>query len=95
MTPEGDEDAKVSPEDVGLGRATRTDIPWNGEEAEAESLLAALSGEDGPVLDLILYNAALRLWLADEATPLRKHVDRARDAVSSGAATALLDRMRR
>ena len=95
VTPKGDEDAKVSPEDVGLGRATRTDIPWNGEEAEAESLLAALSGEDGPVLDLILYNAALRLWLADEATPLRKHVDRARDAVSSGAATALLDRMRR
>lgn len=95
VTAEGDEDAKVSPEDLGLGRATRADIPWRGEEAEAESLLAALSGEEGPVLDLILYNAALRLALAEEATPLAGHVRRAREAVSSGTSSALLDRMRR
>ena len=95
VTADGDEDVKASPEDLGLGRATRTDIPWKGEEAEAESLLGALSGEEGPVLDLILYNAALRLWLADEATPLASHVKSAREAISSGAASALLERMRR
>ncbi|QIN79197.1 hypothetical protein GBA65_12455 [Rubrobacter marinus] len=95
VTPRGDKDARVAPEDLGLGRATRADIPWGGEEAEAESLLGALSGEEGPVLDMILYNAALRLWLADEETPLAEHVRRAREAISTGAASAVLDRMRR
>ena len=95
VTADGDEDVKFSPEDLGLGRATRADIPWKGEEAEAEILLGALSGEEGPVLDLILYNAALRLWLANEAIPLASHVKSAREAISSGAASALLDRMRR
>ncbi|PLS82519.1 MAG: hypothetical protein CYG60_24150 [Actinobacteria bacterium] len=95
VTAEGDEDVKTSPEDLGLGRATKAEVPWEGEEAEAESLLGALSGEAGPVLDLILYNAALRLWLADEETSLAEHVSRAREAVSTGAAHVLLDRMRR
>ena len=95
VTADGDEDVKFSPEDLGLGRATRADIPWKGEEAEAEILLRALSGEEGPVLDLILYNAALRLWLANEAIPLASHVKSAREAISSGAASALLERMRR
>lgn len=95
VTAKGDEDVKVSPEDLDLERATRADIPWKGEEAEAESLLGALSGEEGPVLDLILYNAALRLWLADGTAPLTEHTRRAREAVSSSAASALLDRLRR
>ena len=95
VTPEGEEDLKITPEDLGLGRATRGDLPWQGEEAEAEGLLGALSGEEGPILDLVLYNAALRLWLADEATTLSACVSRAREAVSSGAASALLRRMRR
>lgn len=95
VTAEGDEDVKVSPEDLGLGRAARADIPWKGEEAEAGSLLGALSGEEGPVLDFILYNAALRLWLAHEAIPLASHVKSARETVSSGAASALLNQMRR
>ena len=91
----GDEDVKVAPEPLGLGRVGRGDIPWEGEEAEAESLLGALSGREGPVLDLVLYNAALRLWLADEATTLAGHVSRAREAVSSGAALGLLEGLRR
>ena len=95
VTATGDEDVKVSPGDLGLGRATRADVPWNGGGAEAESLLGAIDGEEGPVLDLILYNAALRLWIADETTPLADHVSRAREAVSSGAASAVLDRLRR
>ena len=95
VTAEGDEDVKAPPEALGLGRATKTEIPWKGEEAEAESLLGTLSGEEGPVLDLILYNAALRLWLADGEKPLAEHVSRAREAVSTGAAYVLLERMRR
>ena len=95
VTGQGDEHVRVSPEDLGLERATRADIPWKGEEDEAEVLLAALSGEKGPVLSLVLYNAALRLWLADGAKPLVEHVEEAREAVSSKAALSLLEKLRR
>ena len=95
VTAGGDEDVDVVPEDLGLQRATRADIPWEGEEAEAAALLGALAGEEGPVRDLLIYNAALRLWLAEETVPLAGHADRAREAVSSGAAMGLLEKLRR
>lgn len=95
VTAGGDEDIKVAPEELGLGRAARGDLPWEGEEAEAARLLGALSGDVGPFLDLILYNAALRLWLADEASPLVEQVERARGTVTSGAALGLLEELRR
>ena len=85
----------VSPDSVGLSRATRADIPWKGAEDETSRSLAALQGEAGPVKDLILYNAALRLWTAaDEGTSLAGSVERAREALNSGAALRLLDRLR-
>ena len=89
------EEFRVSPDSVGLSRATRADIPWKSAEDETSRSLAALEGEAGPVRDLILYNAALRLWTAaNEGTPLAGWVERAREALSSGAALRLLDRLR-
>ncbi|MDP8971773.1 MAG: hypothetical protein M3N45_01055, partial [Actinomycetota bacterium] len=58
---------------------------------EIRHSLATLEGEAGPVGDLILYNAALRLWAADEGAPLARYVGRARDALKPGAALRLLN----
>lgn len=88
------EEFRISPDSVGLSRATRTDIPWESAEDETIRSLAALEGEAGPVGDLILYNAALRLWTADdEGTALPGWVERAREALNSGAALRLLGRL--
>jgi anthranilate phosphoribosyltransferase len=84
---------RVSPDSVGLSRATRADIPWKTTEDETSCCLAALEGKAGPVGDLILYNAALRLWTADEGTSLAGWVTRAREALNSGAVLRLLDRL--
>lgn len=90
------EEFHVSPHSVGLSRATRADIPWKDAEDETSRSLAALEGKAGPVRDLILYNASLRLWTAaaDEGTSLAGSVERAREALNSGAALRLLDRLR-
>lgn len=90
------EEFSVSPDSVGLSRATRADVPWKGVEDETSRVLVALDGEAGPVRDLILYNAALRLWTAaeDEGTSLLGWVERAREALNSGAALKLLDNLR-
>lgn len=88
------QELRLRPEDLGLSRATRTHLAWRGEEDEREGLLAALDGERGPVRDLVLYNAALRLWVADWETPLGRHLERAASAVDSGATTGLVERLR-
>lgn len=89
------EEFRIPPESVGLSRVTKAHIPWSSPEDETRLLLNALDGEEGPVRNLILYNAALRLWVADENTPLPDHLERARAALDSGTALALLDRLRR
>lgn len=91
----GIEELRITPESLGLSRATRAHVPWNGPEDESDRLHAALGGEEGPVGDLILYNAALRLWVADESVQLAEHLDRALTAVESGGAMNLLERLRR
>lgn len=90
------EEFSISPESLGLSRATRGHVPWRSPEDEARRVRGALYGEDGPVRDLILYNAALRLWVAGEASEtLESHLVRAREAVGSGAALALPGDLRR
>jgi anthranilate phosphoribosyltransferase len=85
----------VSPESIGLLRATRAQIPWSGPEDEARRVFGALEGGEGPVSALVLYNAALRLWVGGEVASIRGGVDRAREAVRSGAALDRVQRLRR
>lgn len=88
------EEIQVSPADVGLPRATRAQIPWSDADDEARRGLAALAGEEGPVGALILYNAALRLWVTDEVASIPEGVERTDEAVRSGAAVDLLEKLR-
>jgi anthranilate phosphoribosyltransferase len=88
------EELRVPPESLGLTRTTRAHIPWKDPEEESHQVLATLGGAGGPVRDLILFNAALRLWVADEDTPLGDQVEKADDALRSGAALGLLDGLR-
>lgn len=83
-----------APESLALSRVTRTYVSWKGPEDEARRLLSALEGEEGPLKDLLAYNAALRLWVAEGDAPLEEHLKRARAALESGTALALLQRLR-
>jgi anthranilate phosphoribosyltransferase len=85
----------VSPELIGLPGAARALIPWSGPEDEARQTLGALEGEEGPACALILYNAALRLWVGGEVVSLREGVDLAHGALRSGAAPDHAERLRR
>ena len=80
---------------MGLPKATRAQIPWDGPDDEARRVLDALAGEEGPVGALILYNAALRLWVTDGVGSIKDGVDRAEAALHSGAALSLVGRLRR
>jgi anthranilate phosphoribosyltransferase len=94
VRPGGFEELRVRPESLGLSRTTRAHIPWKGTQDEGQAVLEALEGGRGPVRNLLLYNAALRLWAADGSAPLEEHAERARSALDSGETLDLLDRLR-
>jgi anthranilate phosphoribosyltransferase len=87
------EEFRLEPASLGLSRVTRSEVPWKGPEDEARRLLSALEGKEARLGELLVYNAALRLWVADGGAPLEDHLGRAREALFSGAALALLERL--
>ncbi|MEN8139717.1 MAG: anthranilate phosphoribosyltransferase [Thermodesulfobacteriota bacterium] len=82
----------ISPEEVGLKRATLAEIK-GGETAElsASQLRQVLSGESGPCLDMVLMNSGAALMAAGSAPDLAAGVALARQSVESGAALAKLE----
>lgn len=88
------EEFRVPPESLGLSRATKAHVSWRSAEDEARQIFAALEGGRGAVRDLILYNAALRLWVAEESESLVEGVEKAEETLGGGFALALLDALR-
>jgi anthranilate phosphoribosyltransferase len=82
----------ITPEDVGLSRASLFDIK-GGDTAEksADQLRAVLGGEAGPCLDMVLMNGGAAFVAAGKAANLQGGVDLARQTIESGAAMEKLD----
>jgi anthranilate phosphoribosyltransferase len=82
----------VSPEDVGLQRATLGDIQGSATPAAAAAQLrGVLAGEEGPRLDMVLLNAGAALMAAGQVVDLAAGVARAREVVFSGEALKRLE----
>jgi len=82
----------VSPEEVGLGRASIDDIRGKGDaDAAAAHLRQILGGEAGACLDMVLLNSGAALMAAGKAADLKAGVEQARETVASGAAVAKVD----
>ncbi len=79
----------VTPEEVGLRRATLGDLRGRGDAVGAAAQLREiLSGVDGPCLDMTCLNAGAAIMAAGRAATMKDGVDIARDLVRSGAAAA-------
>jgi len=97
----GDEVSRLTldPAELGLRAATPEDLRGGDAAYNAAAARAVFGGADGPVLDTVLLNAAAALTAyagvpapAEVIPALRDNLERARQAVSSGAAAQLLDR---
>jgi len=82
----------MTPEEVGLARATLADIK-GGETAEASAsqVRSVLSGQKGPLRDMVLYNAGAAIMAAGKANSVKDGVAIAVQVIDSGAASAKLD----
>lgn len=83
----------ISPEDVGLKRATLDDLRGGAPEENARALTAVLDGARTHFRDIALINAAAALVVAKAAANLPDGFARAAAALDSGAARGALQRL--
>ncbi|MBE7212926.1 MAG: anthranilate phosphoribosyltransferase, partial [Gluconacetobacter diazotrophicus] len=86
----------VTPEAAGLERAGDLDALRGGSpEENARTLAGILRGEiTGPRRDIVLLNAAAGFVVAGLSADLGAGVERAREAIGSGKAWRILERVR-
>jgi len=89
----GTEEWFVEPSDLGLESAPIEAIP-GGEPAENAAVVrSVLDGEAGPARDVSVLNAGAAIYLAGGAADLSQGVSKAAEAIDSGAARDVLERL--
>jgi anthranilate phosphoribosyltransferase len=89
----GDEvqQSRVTPEDAGLTPAPRAAVRGGEPAANAEAMRRVFTGQEGPMRDFVLLNAAAALVVAGLADDLRDGVHLAARTIDEGAAITTLE----
>ena len=83
----------ITPEAVGLPRASQSDLTGGDPKANAAALTELLDGRKGPYRDIVLLNAAAAFLVADRVETLREGVALAGAVIDDGRAKAALTRL--
>ena len=84
---------EVVPEDAGLTRSQLSDLTGGDATYNAAAIDALLAGEKSPYRDIVVLSAAAALIIADKASNLKEGAAQAADAIDSGAARQVLDKL--
>ena len=83
----------VHPADFGIPKAERRDLQGGDAAANAAILREVFGGLKGPCRDVVLLNAGASLFVGGKAGSVRDGIERAAQAIDSGAVRATLDAM--
>jgi anthranilate phosphoribosyltransferase len=83
----------IAPEDIGLPRATLSQLKGGDANGNAQAIRALLSGAKGAFRDVVVLNAAAALVVADKASDLKSGAELATEAIDSGRASEVLARV--
>lgn len=84
---------ELTPDDFGLETVLLADLKGGDGAHNAEALKGVLEGDATPYRDISLANAAASLVIAGRAASLSEGMELARQALTSGAANATLERL--
>jgi anthranilate phosphoribosyltransferase len=84
---------EIDPLDLGVPRCDPGDLCGGSPEENAAAIHAVFAGEEGGRRSAVLLNAAGAIAAAGHAADLREGLDRAREALDSGAAAARLEEL--
>ncbi len=82
----------INPGQFGIGEHDGSMLKAQSREMSLAIVRRVLANEPGPARDIVLLNAGAALYAADVADSLADGVERARQALSSGAAAQTLER---
>jgi anthranilate phosphoribosyltransferase len=83
----------ITPEAVGLPRASLSDLTGGSPAHNAQALRDLFAGQAGPYRDIVLLNAAAALLVADKVETLREGVAVAAAVIDDGRAAQALARL--
>ena len=89
----GTEEWFLSPEDVGFERAGIDRIAGGSPDENARTVRRVLEGDDGPAREIVLLNAGAAVLVGGAAEDLEDGIERARQAIDSGAAGEILEKL--
>jgi anthranilate phosphoribosyltransferase len=89
----GTEEWFIEPSDVGLETAPLEAIPGGEPDENAAVVRSVFDGEAGPARDVSVLNAGAAIFVASGADDLKEGVAKAADAIDSGAARDVLERL--
>ncbi|MCR4666714.1 MAG: anthranilate phosphoribosyltransferase [Desulfovibrio sp.] len=82
----------LDPEDFGIKRCTSGDLEVHSKREAIQVLEALLDGNGpAPMLDMIVLNVGLAVYLLEDSLDLQKAMVRARDAVMAGVGRKIVD----
>ena len=84
----------LDPQTLGVKRALPEQLVGGSAAENAEKLLGLLRGEPGPLAEIVALNAGAAIHLGGRAGTVAEGVERARQALASGAALAKLEELR-
>jgi anthranilate phosphoribosyltransferase len=85
----------ATPEDLGMQRAELAGIAGGSPEENAAVVRGVLAGEPGPARDVVVLNAGAAILAGGGAHDLAAGAERAAEAIDSGAAEGVLERLTR
>jgi anthranilate phosphoribosyltransferase len=83
----------ITPEAVGLPRASLADLQGGDPDVNAQAIRDLLAGRRSPYRDVVLLNTAAALLVSDKVETLREGVERAAGAIADGRAQGALQRL--
>jgi anthranilate phosphoribosyltransferase len=88
---EGVKEYEVEARRFGLTTALASAIKGGTPEDNARTLRELLSGEQGPIRDVVLFNSAAALMAADLATDFKEGIAQAAESIDSGRASERME----
>ena len=84
---------ELTPEQFGLKRVKAGVLMASGPSQSADIIRRVLAGSPGPHRDIVLLNAAAAIYVGGIAETIADGFERAKAAIDSGAARAMLERL--
>jgi len=84
---------QIRPEDFGIRKPKLEELQAKDIDTSVSFLREALSGKQGPRLDIVLLNAAAAIMVAGKAKTIMEGLELARESVQSGKASEKLNKL--